>query len=122
MYWESMKQDLWKGREGEEVILSSDGHNDSPGHCAQYMYCTYTITDMEEKAILQQDVIDVCEVERRKKRLGSERGMDTLLKSNMVIQEVVTDGHTGIAALMSKYLVSIDITQKVLRKTNTNYE
>ena len=115
-----MKQDLWKGREGEEVILSSDGHNDSPGHCAQYMYCTYTITDM--KAILQQDVIDVCEVERRKKRLGSERGMDTLLKSNMVIQEVVTDGHTGIAALMSKYLVSIDITQKVLRKTNTNYE
>ena len=38
-YWKEMKNGLWKDREGKSVILSSDGRNDFPGHCAQY--CTY---------------------------------------------------------------------------------
>lgn len=102
-YWDSLRESLWEERSNKEILLSSDARNDSPGHCAQY--CTYTIADMEEKVILQQNIIDVREVEGRKstnmERLGFERGMDTLLKTDMSIKEVVTDGHTGIAALMS---------------------
>jgi hypothetical protein len=56
-YWEDMKQDLWKEREGKEPILSSDGRNDSPGHCAQY--CAYSFADMESQSILQMNIVDV---------------------------------------------------------------
>ena len=40
-------------------------------------------------------------------RLGFERGMDTLLSTDMVIKEVITDGHIGIAALMSMKFVYV---------------
>jgi hypothetical protein len=32
-----MREEEWKEREGKEVILSSDGRKESPGHCAQYL-------------------------------------------------------------------------------------
>ena len=103
-YWERMKKELWKEREGKDIILSSDGRNDSPGHCAQY--CTYSFVDMEAKSILKINIVDVREVEGRKsvnmERIGFERGLDEILKSQMVIKEVVTDGHLQIGALMSK--------------------
>ena len=103
-YWERMKKELWKEREGKDIILSSDGRNDSPGHCAQY--CTYSFADMEAKSILKINIVDVREVEGRKsvnmERIGFERGLDEILKSQMVIKEVVTDGHLEIGALMSK--------------------
>ena len=105
-YWENMKVDLWNDRDGREVILSGDARNDSPGHCAQY--CTYSLGDMETKTILNMNIIDVREVEGRKsnnmERVGFERGMDKLLESNMVLKEVVTDAHSEIGALMSKFL------------------
>ena len=63
-YWENMKVDLWKDRDGREVILSGDARNDSSGHCAQY--CTYSLGDMETKTILNMNIIDVREVEGRK--------------------------------------------------------
>jgi hypothetical protein len=103
-YWSTMQQNLLDERNNKDVLLSSDARNDSPGFCAQY--CTYSLCDAEEKVILQQNVIDVREVEGRKspnmERLGFERGMDVLLETDMCIKEVITDGHTGIAALMSK--------------------
>ena len=37
------------------------------------------------------------------------RGMDKLLASQMTIKEVVTDGHLGIAALMSKYKIIVHL-------------
>ena len=40
-------------------------------------------------------------------RLGFEKGMDTLLSTDMVIKEVITDGHIGIAALMSMKFVYV---------------
>lgn len=108
-----MKKKLWDKRDGKEIILSSDGRNDSPAHCAQY--CTYSIVDMEAKAILQINVVDVREVEKGRsanmERVGFERGMDILLKSKMVIKETVTDGHTEIGALMSKYFWYIQKTK-----------
>ena len=108
-YWDTMREKLLDERKDTKVLLSSDGRNDSPGHCAQY--CTYTIADMKDEVILQQNILDVREVEGRKsgnmERVGFERGMDALLGSDMIIEEVVTDGHTGIASLMSKCSIHI---------------
>ena len=73
-YWKKMKHGLWEDREGKSVILSSDGCNDSPGHCAQC--CTYSFADMETKSILSLNVVDVQEIEERKspnmERVGFE--------------------------------------------------
>lgn len=104
-YWEKNKSDSWKERAGNSLLLSSDGRNDSPGHCAQY--CTYSFADMENKEILNMKIVDVREVDNRKsakmERVGFERGLDEMLQSQMVVKEVVTDGHTEIGALMSMY-------------------
>lgn len=103
-YWKAMQRELWQERAGKEVILSGDGRNDSPGHSAQY--CTYTLADMETKTILHLEIVDVREVEGRKsanmERIGFERGMDTLMATDMEIKEVVTNGHAEIGALFSK--------------------
>jgi hypothetical protein len=85
-----MKQDLWKEREGKKTILSSDGRNDSPGHCAQY--CTYSFADMESQSILQMNIVDVREVEGRKSNnMAFEKGMGDLLRSSMVIKECTNE-------------------------------
>jgi hypothetical protein len=56
-YWKSMKSSLWDDQEGQDILLSSDGRNDSPGHCAQY--CTYSFADMEAQTILNMNIVDV---------------------------------------------------------------
>jgi hypothetical protein len=61
---------------------------------------------MESKAILNLNIVKVREIEGRKRtnmeRVDFERGLDELLTSKMKQQEVVTDGHLKISALMSK--------------------
>ena len=61
---------------------------------------------METKTILHLEIVDVREVVGRKsasmERIGLERGMDTLMATDMKIKEVVTDGHAEIGALFSK--------------------
>ena len=102
-FWEQHKQQLWQEKSNKEVILSGDGRNDSPGHSAQY--CTYSLADMDDQAILQMNVVDVREAAGKSnnmERIGFERGMNALLTSGIVLKEVVTDGHLEIAALMSK--------------------
>ena len=105
-YWEEMKMKLWRESQGKDVILSSDGRNDSPGHCAQY--CTYSFADMDTKTILNVSIIDVRKVEGRKspniERFGFERGLHELQQSDMKIKEIVTDGQMEIGALMCKKL------------------
>ena len=105
-YWENLKDNAWKERNDKEVILSSDGRNYSPGHCAQY--CTYTFAEMETKCILELNIVNVREVEGRRspnmERVGFERGLDKLMGSGMKVKEVVTDGHLEIGALMSKWV------------------
>ena len=104
-YWEQLKSGCWAEREDNEIILSSDGRNDSPGHSAQY--CTYTFAEMDSKCILDMKMVDVRQIEGRKspnmERVGFERGLDNLMQSKMKIKEVVTDGHLEIGALMSKH-------------------
>ena len=102
-YWKDIKDDSWNEK---DIILSSDGRNDSPGHCAQYL--TYSFADMETKTILDLKIVDVREVDGRKstkiKRVGFERGVDDLLTSKMNLQEIVTNGHLEISALMSMFM------------------
>ena len=63
---------------------------------------------METTTILNMNVVDVREVEGRKRpnmeRVGFERGLDSMLQSKMAVKEIVTDGHLEIGALMSKCL------------------
>ena len=103
-FWEQQKNKLWEERAGKAIILSGDGRNDSPGHSAQY--CTYSLADMNDNAILQMNIVDVREAggkSNNMERIGFERAMDKLLTSSMSLAEVVTDGHLEIGALMSKY-------------------
>ena len=106
-HWEKNKTDAWNERAGKSLLLSSDGRNDSPGHCAQY--CKYSFADMDSKEILNIKIVDVKEVENRKsanmESVGFERGLDEMLQSEMVVKEIVTDGHVEIDALMSKYYI-----------------
>ena len=104
-FWEQHNQELWEEKAGKDVVLSSDGRNDSPGHSAQY--CTNSIADMEDHAILQMNIMNVREAAGKSnnmERIGFKRRMDKLLTSQMSVKEAITDGHLEIAALMSKYL------------------
>ncbi|CAB4036787.1 Hypothetical predicted protein, partial [Paramuricea clavata] len=91
-FWEQHKEELWEEKAGKDVVLSGDGRNDSPGHSAQY--CTYSLADMEDHAILQMNIMYVREAAGKSnnmERIGFERGMDKLLTSQMSVKEVVTD-------------------------------
>ncbi|XP_028418400.1 uncharacterized protein LOC114543733 [Dendronephthya gigantea] len=109
-----IKEFVLAERENKDIVLSSDGRNDSPGHCAQY--CTYTFAEMDSKCILDINFVEVREVEGRKspnmERIGFERGLDNLLKSTMIIKEVVTDGHLEIGALMKNAAKYKDIVHQ----------
>ena len=100
---EHKKKELWDTCDGKEVILSGDGRNDSPGHLAQY--CTYSLADMADNAILQMNIVDVREAAGKSnnmERIGFERALDKILTSAISIKKVVTDSHLEIGALMSK--------------------
>ena len=56
-FWEQQKKKLCDERSGKDIILSGDGRNDSPGHSAQY--CTYSLADMKDQAILEMTIVDV---------------------------------------------------------------
>ena len=48
-------------------------------------YCTYSLADMEDHAILQMNIMDVREAAGKSnnmERIGFERGMDKLLTSH----------------------------------------
>ena len=107
-FWEQHQKQLWEEKAGKEVVISGDGRNYSPGHSAQY--CTYSLADMDDQAILQINFVDVREASGKSnnmERIGFERGMDVLLTSTIVLKEVVTDGHLEIGVLMSKFYYSI---------------
>ena len=61
---------------------------------------------MKDNAILQMNIVGIREAggeSNNMEQIGFVRGMNKLLTSQMSIKEIVTDGHLGIAALMSKY-------------------
>lgn len=84
-------------------MLSGDRRNDSPGDSTQQY--TYSLADMEDKAILEMDVVDVQKANGKSnniQRIGYQRALDKHLLTDMCIKEIVTDGHLEIAAMMNR--------------------
>ncbi|WAR29892.1 hypothetical protein MAR_003460 [Mya arenaria] len=81
-YWQEHQQDLIQSFHGQDVIVLGDGHNDSPGHCAQY--CSYTLMENDSKKILTLNTMD-----------------KQLLDKDVCVKELMTDGHLGITAMMN---------------------
>ena len=84
-FWEQHQKQLWEEKAGKEVVLSGDGRNDSPGHSAQY--CTCSLADMDDQAILQMNVVvrEASGKSNNMERIGFERGMDALLTSRWCV-------------------------------------
>ncbi|XP_070555346.1 uncharacterized protein [Ptychodera flava] len=101
-YWDNMERDILDSYQGQKAILCGDGRNDSPGHSAHYL--SYSLADANKNCIVHTEVVDVREVNGKSpnmERLGFERSMDKL-KRTIEIDEVVTDAHVQIAAVMRK--------------------
>ena len=64
-YWDQPKSSCWAECNDKEIILSSNGQNDSPCHSEQY--CTYTFAEMDLKHILDMKIVDVWEEGRNMK-------------------------------------------------------
>ena len=80
---------------------------------------------METTTILNMNVVDVREVEGRKRpnmeRVGFERGLDSMLQSKMAVKEIVTDGHLSYACIIivKRYiyiLAAIDFNEHRVRE------
>ena len=99
-FWEQQRSMLWNERSGKEVLLSGDGRNDSPGHSAQY--CTHSLADMNDKAILQMNIVDV---RGPQEKVPTWRELDLRGGWTSCLHQLcaVTDGHLEIGALMSKH-------------------
>ena len=77
---------------------------DSPGYCAKF--CTYTFMDYETGAILDMAVVDKRETGLKSPNMeveGFTRLLKSLKQAGVIVEEVVTDAHPQITALMSKY-------------------
>lgn len=91
------------------VFLSGnlgDGRNDSPGHSAQY--CSYTLMEESTKKILTLQTLDKRTTDKKSpnmEKAGFIKAISDLRDQGVDIEEVVTDAHLGIGAVMSMFLV-----------------
>ncbi|KAJ8046721.1 hypothetical protein HOLleu_05492 [Holothuria leucospilota] len=101
-YWSGMQKDILDARKGQEVIVSGDGRNDSPGFSAQY--CTYTCMDYNTSDILHVAVVDKRQVGLKSPNMEKSAFVESLHKlqeSELIVKEVVTDAHPSIRAYLS---------------------
>ena len=84
------------------LLLSADGRNDSPGHCAQY--CSYTTMENDTKEIIHVATIDKRQTSWNSVVMEREGFIQTVdkLTSEIKLVEICTDAHAQIGALMSK--------------------
>lgn len=97
--------------EDNNFLISEYGRNDSPGHRAQY--CTYTMMDDQSKKIISLITMDKRETGKKSCKIEKAcfmKSMNDLLENHINIEEVVTDAHIQIGAVMSKnnYYVDYD--------------
>ncbi|KAI8509538.1 hypothetical protein Bbelb_133860 [Branchiostoma belcheri] len=102
-FWQRKLQALVREmKRRDKVVLLGDGRMDSPGHSAQY--CTYTVLDGNTRAIVAVEVVDKRQTDRKSsimEKRGFEKAMDKLLEARVPIEEVCTDAHPQIGALMN---------------------
>ena len=67
-------------------------------------YGTYTLFNMDKKAILDFQLVQVSEVENssRMEKVGLERSLTKLEESGLEIEVLATDQHPQVAAFMKK--------------------
>lgn len=85
-------------------IIAGDGRMDSPGFNAQF--CTYTFLENKSKDIVAMEVVDKREVQAvsvNMEKLGFIKGLEGLQDKGVAVTEVVTDAHSQITALLSKF-------------------
>ncbi|PIK62610.1 hypothetical protein BSL78_00506 [Apostichopus japonicus] len=102
-HWKQLQTELLLARKGKTVVIAGDGRNDSPGHCAQY--CTYSVMDYETCDILDIQVVDKREADLKStnmEKIAFLRALETLEKSDVKVEEVVTDAHPQIKSYLSK--------------------
>lgn len=97
--------------EDNNFLISEYGRNDSPGHRAQY--CTYTMMDDQSKKIISLITMDKRETGKKSCKIEKTcfmKSRNDLLENHINIEEVVTDAHIQIGAVMSKsnYYVDYD--------------
>ncbi|XP_071854279.1 uncharacterized protein [Apostichopus japonicus] len=100
-HWKQLQTELLLARKGKTVVIAGDGRNDSPGHCAQY--CTYSVMDYETCDILDIQVVDKREADLKStnmEKIAFLRALETLEKSDVKVEEVVTDAHPQIKSYL----------------------
>ena len=86
----------------QELIIGSEGCNDSPGHSSTY--CQYTFMDTFSNLIIHQELIDVREADHKSpnmKKIGCQRGFEYLIHK-VIIHGIVTDSYPQITAMIGK--------------------
>ena len=76
---------------------------DSPGWCAQY--CTYTLMEYNTKKIVAITTVDKRQTDRKSTNMekkGLEVCLMSLMNKGCVIDELVTDAHLAIGAMLRK--------------------
>ncbi|KAJ8026489.1 hypothetical protein HOLleu_31320 [Holothuria leucospilota] len=102
-YWEGLQREILDARSGQEVVISGDGRNDSPGFSAQY--CTYTTMDYHTNDILHVAVVDKREVGLKSPNMEKAAfisSLQFLQENNLKVKEVVTDAHPSIRAYLKQ--------------------
>ena len=77
---------------------------DSPGFSAKY--CTYTVMEHDSSIILAMVFVDKRDTNLKSTNMetfGFERSLDFMIGQGLIIKEVVTDAHSVIKSIMSKY-------------------
>lgn len=95
--------------EDNNFLISEYGRNDSPGHRAQY--CTYTMMDDQSKKIISLITMDKRETGKKSCKIEKTcfmKSRNDLLENHINIEEVVTDTHIQIGAVISKNNYYID--------------
>ncbi|XP_062581910.1 uncharacterized protein LOC134243692 [Saccostrea cucullata] len=99
-FWKDEQMEVFHQMEGQSIVALGDGRNDSPGHSAQY--CTYTMMDNSTKKIVSIITMDKRETGKKSPNMEKAcfvKAMDEI-QDNLNVEEVVTDAHLQIGALM----------------------
>ena len=102
--------------------IVGDGRMDSPGHCAKY--CTYTVMNQSDKAILAMEVVDKRETGLKSVLMeakGFSKAMESIRDEGVQLEEIVTDAHPQISSIMRKRIRNL-MTYTTLQFMSTLYK
>ena len=96
-FWDRMKTTILNVfKQYNDICLSGDGRNDSPGHCARY--CCYFVMDQFVKVIVDLEVMDCREVKGVSTNMEQEALQRVLLRLMKVLDlaDMTTDASSTL--------------------------